>query len=257
MRKRSLNWLCRRPIAHRGLHDIARGIVENTATAFQRAAGAGYGIELDIQITADGEAVVFHDDTLQRLTHAQGPVRAMTLDELKHVAFVATNDRIQSLSEAFAQIDGRVPLIVEIKSLWDGDFTLARRAAYLAQRYKGRVALMSFDPAMVRAVRDAAPALVRGLVAARFGPAIGPANAALFRRLAMTHLLYAPLCRPDFISYDYTALRTLAPIVARSVFRLPLITWTVRNQQTADKVAFWADQITFEGFEPALDNQPP
>ncbi|RMF00295.1 MAG: glycerophosphodiester phosphodiesterase, partial [Alphaproteobacteria bacterium] len=110
-----LSWLIR-PIAHRGLHDAARGVVENSSTAFAHAIEAGYGIECDVRLCAGGEVVVFHDETLDRLTLSTGPVAAKTPAELKAVAFRQGSDRIQTLGELLEQVCGQVPLVIELKS---------------------------------------------------------------------------------------------------------------------------------------------
>src|SRR5215207_2800498 len=125
---RELDWLVARPIAHRGLHAKGKGIIENTASAFAAAINGNYAIECDVQLTSDGEAVVFHDNELDRLTEAKGPVRALTAQELKQVKLKATSDRMQTLAELLEQVDGRSSLVIELKSLWDDNDALAKRA---------------------------------------------------------------------------------------------------------------------------------
>ena len=112
---KAMDWLVRRPIAHRGLHDLKNGVVENTATAFACAIKYGYAIECDLQLTSDGEAVVFHDDVLDRLTTGSGPVKAQTTRELRNLAFKSGRDRIQTLGELLDQVSGKAPVIIEIK----------------------------------------------------------------------------------------------------------------------------------------------
>src|SRR5689334_25440586 len=120
-RTRDIGWLTSRPIAHRGLHDLMSGIVENTASAFAGAIKRGYAIECDLQLTADGEAVVFHDDSLDRLTLATGPVRTRPLAELQSLHLRDTADRIPTLRELLGEVADRTPLLVELKSDWTGD----------------------------------------------------------------------------------------------------------------------------------------
>src|SRR3954462_8220896 len=134
-----LAWLTARPIAHRGYHDRSAGRIENTLSAAAAAIASGFAIECDLQLTADGEAVVFHDDTLERLTEAAvGPVRTRTLAELKAMALRNTGDRIPTLGELLAAIDDRVPLIAELKSDWSGDRRLEARVATILSGYRGR-----------------------------------------------------------------------------------------------------------------------
>src|SRR6185436_15293056 len=160
----SLAWLTARPIAHRGHHDRSAGRIENTLSAAAAAIARGFAIECDLQLTADGEAIVFHDDTLDRLTAAAvGPVRTRTLAELKAMPLRDTDDRIPTFGEFLALIDDRVPLLAELKSDWSGDRRLEARVATVLSKYRGRVAVMSFDPASVRAMKRLAPHRPRGL----------------------------------------------------------------------------------------------
>ena len=151
---RRLDWLVARPIAHRGLHDKAKGVLENTEAAFAAAIAHDYAIECDLQLSRDGEAMVFHDDTLDRLTEATGPVSARSARELKKVAFKNADAKMQTLGEMLAQVAGRATLVIEIKSHWDGDNRLADRALSVLEAYEGPYALMSFDPDIIAHVRE-------------------------------------------------------------------------------------------------------
>ena len=124
-----LDWLTARPVAHRGLHDAARGVIENTASAFTAAIEGGYGIECDVQLSRDGEAMVHHDFDLGRLAIGSGPVSALTAAELKVVDFRGSADRMLTLGELCALVGGRVPILIEIKSRFDGDMRLTNRVA--------------------------------------------------------------------------------------------------------------------------------
>jgi glycerophosphoryl diester phosphodiesterase len=244
-----LDWLIARPVAHRGLHDASAGIIENTAGAVQAAIDAGFAIEVDLQLTADGEAVVFHDETLDRLTDGTGPLAARTAADLKAVAFKACADRIQTLSELLDQVAGRVPLLIEIKGQGPNLGPLERRAAELVSAYPGPAALMSFDTRSVALIRRLAPGIVRGIVAERFDdPAEWP-DLTLRRRLMMRHLVPALWCRPHFIAYHVKALPAAAPMITRAL-GLPLLTWTVRTAADRATAVRWADQMIFEGFRP-------
>lgn len=243
------DWLTARPVAHRGLHDAPAGIIENTTSAVQAAIDAGFAIEIDLQLTADGEAVIFHDETLERLTTAAGPLASRSVAELKAVTFKACTDRIQTLSELLEQVAGRVPLIIEIKSHWTDLGPLERRAADLVATYDGPAALMSFDTRSVGLVRQFAPQIVRGIVAERFDDPSEWPGVSLPRRLMMRHLLPALWCRPHFIAYHVKALPAIAPMVTRAL-GLPLLTWTVRTPEDRTTATRWADQMIFEGFRP-------
>ena len=164
---RAPDWLTARPVAHRGLHDIARGIIENMPAAAEAAIAGNFSIECDIQLTADGEAMVHHDDALGRLTEGSGALLGMTAAELKAVRFKDTPERMMSLGDLCALVDGRVPLVIEVKSHFDGDRKLVRRMAEVLASYSGPAVGMSFDPDQVLALREMMPALPRGIVAQR------------------------------------------------------------------------------------------
>jgi glycerophosphoryl diester phosphodiesterase len=243
-----LGWLTARPIAHRGLHDEARGIIENSPSAFAAAIRHGYAIECDLQLSDDGEAVVFHDDRLDRLTGETGAVAAWPARELLKLRLKGGKDRITKLADLLAQVRGRTPLLVEMKSHWDGDTRLARRAVEVAAGYGGPLCLMSFDPDLVAAVRDLAPGLPRGIVADRVADRSW-SHLPLARRLALRHLSHLPRTRPHFLSFDVDGL----PSPASRLFReagLPIVCWTVRDEETRQRALRWSDQVTFEGFLP-------
>ena len=245
-----LDWLTARPVAHRGLHDAAHGVIENTPSAFAAAIAGNYAIECDLQITADGEAMIAHDDTLDRLTLGTGRLDALTAAEIKRTAFKGTNDRMITLGELCDLVAGRVTLVIEIKSRFDGDLRLAARAAAVLSAYRGPAALMSFDPAPIAALRRTAPALTRGIVAERhYTPRDWPGLSAESRR-ALAYFFHALRSRPQFVAYSVRDLTSVIPFVVRNVLRLPLLTWTVRTESDRARAARHADQMIFEGFRP-------
>lgn len=246
--RRALSWLTARPVAHRGFHDAARGIIENTSSAAVAAIAGHYGIETDLQISADGEAMVYHDDVLGRLTDGAGAVRERSAAALRQVPFRATGDRMMTLGELCDLVAGRVTLLVELKSRFDGDLRLADRAAAVLSAYAGPVGVMSFDPALIVRLRRIAPGLPRGIVAERHyrDPEWGFLSAA--RKLELAFLVHGRISRPDFIAYRVADLAAIAPRAARHMFGLPLLTWTVRSASDRALAARFADQMIFEGF---------
>jgi glycerophosphoryl diester phosphodiesterase len=242
---RDLRWLTTRPIAHRGLHDAQRGVLENTASAFKAAIDADYAIECDLQLSRDGEAMVFHDETLDRLMQAEGLIASHSVAELKALAFKGGADRMQTLGELLAQVQGRVPLVIEIKSLWDGNEALVRRTLAVARAYYGPFALMSFDPKAIEMVRALMPEIARGIVADKVTHADYDMLPAA-ERLRLRELVHLPETEPDFISYHWRDLPF--PPVAQFRRTRPVITWTIRTRQDAATALRYSDQITFEGF---------
>ncbi len=246
----SLEWLIARPIAHRGLHDIAHGVIENTAGAVRAAIEAGYGIEVDVQISADGEAMVHHDDVLGRLTDGAGRIDRMSAADLKRVPFRDSAERMMTLPDLCDLVAGRVAMLIELKSRFDGDGALPARVAKVLAGYRGPAAPMSFDPQQLSVLRHEAPALVRGLVAAKYRPHPYWDLMPAWMRYSMGYLLTGLTGRPDFVAYAVADLPALAPLVARRVFGLPLLTWAVRTEAERKTSARYADQMIFEGFRP-------
>src|SRR4051812_4485053 len=226
-----LDWLTARPVAHRGLHDAAAGVIENTASAFKAAIAGGFGIETDLQISSDGEAMVHHDFALGRLTLGSRQLAAMTAAGLKEVPFKATTDRMMTLGELCAFVAGRAPLVIELKSRLDGDQRLATRAAEVLKGYAGPVAVMSFDAEIVRALREVAPGLPRGIVAERHYNDPEWRDLSAGQRRSLAFLLHAPQTRPHFVAYNVKDLPSPGPWIARHVLRLPLLAWTVRIEE--------------------------
>jgi glycerophosphoryl diester phosphodiesterase len=247
---RAPDWLTARPVAHRGLHDRARGIMENMPGAAQAAIDANFGIECDIQLTADGEAMVHHDDALGRLTEGSGVLLGKTAAELKAVRFKDTSERMMSLGDLCALVAGRVPLVIEVKSHFDGDRKLVTRIAEVLAPYRGPVAGMSFDPDQVLALRELMPELTRGITAERSYQAADWPEATPVQRRGMLHLRHAFGTQPHFVAYSVEDLPAPAPWIARHIFGLPLLTWTVRTPEQREQAARYADQMIFEGFRP-------
>lgn len=243
-------WLIARPVAHRGLHDRARGIIENMPGAMHAAIAGNFAIEVDVQLTADGEAMVHHDDALGRLTEGEGALRAKTAAELMAVTFKDTSERMMSLGDLLALIDGRVGLVIEIKSHFDGDRQLVRRTAELLKAYRGPVAWMSFDPDQVQAMREIAPDITRGITAQRSYDEGEWLTLTQSQRDGMLHLRHAFRTRPHFVSYWVRQLPAPAPWIARNLFGCALLTWTVRTPEQRAVSERYADQMTFEGFLP-------
>ncbi len=247
---RAPDWLTARPVAHRGLHDVARGIIENMPAAAQAAVDGNFAIECDIQLTADGEAMVHHDDALGRLTEGTGALLGKTAAELKAVPFKSTSERMMTLGDLCALVAGRVPLVIEVKSHFDGDRKLVSRMAEVLAGYSGPAVGMSFDQDQVLALRQLIPSRARGIVAEREYTQADWPEASPEQRRGMTHLRHAFRTRPHFVAYWVNELPAVAPWIARNVLGLPLLTWTVRTPEQRARANSYADQMIFEGFVP-------
>jgi glycerophosphoryl diester phosphodiesterase len=226
------------------LHDAANGVIENTPQAFAAAVAGNHAIECDLQLAADGEAMVFHDDALDRLTHAAGALSSRKSDDLKTIAFKNSTDRMITLRELCDLVAGRVTLVIDLKSHYDGDTRLVARTAEILQHYAGPVAAMSFDPVMVSALRAVAPGLPRGLVAEnKSASESGPGG-------AWGYLGEALRSRPHFLAWSVRDLPSAAPLFGRFGLGLPLLTWTVRTEEQRKTARRYASQMIFEGFRP-------
>lgn len=242
-----------RPLAHRGLHDRKAGIVENSPSAFRAAIAAGYGIELDIQMSADQRAMVFHDDDLDRLTYETGPIRTRVAADLRTIRLKDSTDTIPTLAEVLKLVAGQVPLLIEIKdqdgALGPNTGALEDDTARLLASYAGPVAVMSFNPHAIAAIRALAPGIAAGFVTDPFDTADWP-DVSADRLQALATLPDITRLRADFISHNRADLGSPA-VAAAKASGLPILCWTVRSavqERAARKVA---DNITFEGYLPS------
>ncbi|MGY4288283.1 glycerophosphoryl diester phosphodiesterase [Bradyrhizobium sp. LM2.7] len=247
---RAPDWLTARPVAHRGLHDISRGIVENMPGAVQAAIAGNFSIEVDIQLSADGEAMVHHDHALGRLTEATGELIEKTAAELRALTFKDTAERMMSLSDLCAVAAGRVPLVIEVKSRFDGDRKLVTRMAEVLAFYDGPAVGMSFDPDQVLALRELLPSRPRGIVAQRTYEDEYWVKLTQAQRDSMLSLRHGLQTQPHFVAFKVDHLPAPAPWIARNVFGCALLGWTVRTPEQRTRVGRYADQMIFEGFVP-------
>lgn len=246
-----LGWLVARPIAHRGLHGLAAGVVENSVAAAEAAIAQGFAIECDVQLSADGEAMVFHDFVLDRLTAETGQVAERKAQALASIGLKGGGGAIPTLDAFIGQIGGRAPLVIEIKSRFDSDLALTRRAAEIVAGHPGRpIVLKSFDPAIVTALREIAPAIPRGIVAMLDYSYPDYAHLDAGQKHALANLLHFGESRPDFLSWKVADLPSAAPYLCREALGMPVMSWTVRTPQDREKARAHADQMVFEGFQP-------
>ena len=245
-----LDWLIARPIAHRGLHDAANGVIENTAGAFRAAVEASYAIETDVQVSADGEAMVHHDDTLGRLTEGEGRLDTLSAAALKRVPFRGSPEHMLTLGELCDLVAGRATLVVELKSHYDGDGRLAARVADVLSHYSGPAATMSFDLRQVAQLRQKAPRLIRGITASEYRPNSYRDLLPKGAQRGFGYIRAGLAARPQFLAYSVGGLPGPLPTFMRRIMCMPVLTWTVRTQAERQRAERYADQIIFEGFRP-------
>ncbi len=249
MQKKDLSWLTARPIAHRGLHDKSQGIIENCAMAFQGAIDNNFAIELDVQVTKDGMAAVFHDYELERLTKGTGHVDQLTMAELSRIDFKQGCDHIQELEEMLAQVAGRVPVVIELKTPRQNDGKLEKRVAEVLDSYDGLAVVMAFSPILVKSLASLTDR-PRGIVSCDYFQSEDGMDLSDDQRYQLTHLLHAPKTKPDFISYGAKYLPAPSADLLKALYGLPVICWTTRSIQDHHEALQYCDQVTFEGYNP-------
>lgn len=237
------SWLLDQPIAHRGLHD--KNSPENSISAFQKAIDQGYPIELDVQLIADGTVVVFHDSSLSRLTDNDGYLKFLNKEDLALLTLSGSKEKIPTFEEVLKFVDGRVPLLVEIKNEGKvGD--LEKKVMEFLKDYKGNFAVCSFNPYVLEYFYKHAPEMPRGQVAGFFHGE----KLSFFKKHALKRmLLNKKISHPDFISYEA---KRLPNRFIRKYRDLPLLAWTVKSEAEYLKVVKYCDNVIFEGFEPTI-----
>ena len=242
-----------KPIAHRGFHGALSGCTENTREAFEAALAKGYGIECDLRPARGGTPMVFHDATLERLVDETGPVAAHDADTLQGFKYRDAASSILKFSDLLDLVAGREPILAEIKSEWDPpDRPFVEAIAARAAAYRGPLALMSFDPAVMAAIRELAPDVPRGIVSGKIDAEDPHWSNRLGadRAFRLTNLLESRQAAPDFYAYQVGALEMPVTRFVREVLSMPVFTWTVRTPQERKAAERWADAPIFEGYEP-------
>lgn len=231
------NWLTQFPIAHRGFHNLQAGRAENSILGFRAAIDAGFAIECDLQSAGDHTAMVFHDSVLGRMTGAHGETRSRSSIELSKLRLLETNDTIQSLRQHLDVVQGRVPLVLELKRMIENNKLFLEKIAQELDDYEGPVAVMSFDHWLCSQFKTIMPEVPRGLTA--------EGNESTYKVHARAMVEYDL----QFMSYGVTDLPCRVVKECREA-GLPVITWTVRNENERKVTMDFADQMTFEGFDP-------
>ncbi len=236
-----------RLFAHRGLHDGNQAVAENGLPAFQKAVDAGYGIELDVQLSSDGELMVFHDETLRRVCGVDGRLCDMTREQLSQIP-LPDGSAIPTFREVLALVDGKAPLIVEVK--YHGSVRKNAEAAWAQlKEYKGPYCVESFHPLAMYHFRKNAPQVLRGQLASG-EPYKKGGETGFAAWFAMKYLLVNIVSRPHFVAYDVQHDRNLSVWLMKHVFRPLLAAWTVRDEETLAYARKSYQMPIFERFLP-------
>ncbi len=229
--------------AHRGLHGDRRA--ENSLSAFRAALEHGYGIELDVRLSSDGELVVFHDDTLTRVCGIDARVDAMTAAQLQEVKLSGTEDCVPLFSDVLSLVDGRVPLLVEIKED-AGNSRVSEKTAELLSAYSGPYIVESFNPLSLAVIRERLPDAMRGLLCEEY---LRNENRRSLLYFALQSMLINIKARPDFIAYNHNHAENGVLRLVRSFFGTPTLAWTVRSPlEEANAYAAGFDGVIFENY---------
>ena len=233
--------------AHRGLYDNEHGIPENSMAAFRRAVDKGYGIELDVHLTADNQLVVFHDDTLTRMCGMNKKISSFLYSDLMRLRLLGTEEGIPLFKDVLELIDGKVPLIIELKVDGSNQNLLCPLVWQLLSRYKGDYCIESFHPFVLQWFKRHEPQVVRGQLSCNFFKENPHCDIVLF---LMSNLMTNFFTHPDFIAYKYLDLDNPAVIYNRKLFHIMTVVWTIPGKPTYDRFKNKVDAMIFEGFEP-------
>lgn len=237
------SWLVETPVAHRGFHN--KDIPENSISAFKNAIAHGYVIELDVQMLSDGTVVVFHDESLSRMTGNDGYLRFLTKEDLPMLKLAGSKESIPTLEEALACINGQTPVIIEIKNNSKVG-QLEQKVIDILSKYNGEFAVAAFNPLVLSYFKEHAPSILRGQLAGY----LKNIKMKFLTRWGMKRMLLTKkMAAADFIMYEA---KTLPNRFVKRFKKLPLLAWTVKSQEEYLRVVKYCDNIIFEGFEPKI-----
>ncbi|MBW8816165.1 MAG: glycerophosphodiester phosphodiesterase [Caulobacterales bacterium] len=236
------------PVAHRGLWR-PDGPPENSLGAFQAACAAGYGIELDVQLSADGEAIVFHDDSLKRMTGVEGRIRDRTAAELAELRLAGSDEKIPTLLETLALVGHRAMVHIELKTPYGEVGPLEQRVHEVIADHNGPLCVIGFNPYSHAWFADRYPGVLRGLDSYSYAKAPHMTDA---QRRAFAALEHVEIARPHFLALGLDMLPSARAAELRGQ-GMPVVAWTVREPAQWDAVKAGCDNLIFEGFAPGKD----
>lgn len=232
------HWLLTKPVAHRGLW--GGDIIENSLIAYQNAVDNGYPIEIDLHLSTDGVLFSFHDDTTTRMTGVDKNIHTMSSTEIKGLRLLDTCQTIPTFDEVLDLVDGKVPLLIEIKNQPNKE--VVDKTVERLKSYKGEFALQSFNPLYIARVKKLAPEFIRGVLATH----VKSKKRSKFTNFVIKHMPFNFLAKPHFISHNYLGL----PLKKRKVKNLPVIAWTITNKEQELQARQHASNIIFELYDP-------
>lgn len=237
--KKDTSFLTKNIIAHRGYHNIEKGIPENSIIAFNESIKNNYIIELDVHILKDGEVVVFHDDNLKRMTGIDKKIKECTYCEISKLRLKETDEKIPLLKDVLNLVDGKVPIIIELKTdVICGK--LEKEVIKILEQYNGEYAIKSFNPLSVNYFRKHSPTMIRGQLASDFKND----KMLILKKIFLKNMLFNFISKPDFISYDIRALPNKK--IARLKEKQIILGWTARTQEELEKARKYCDNVIFE-----------
>lgn len=236
------SWLTDMPIAHRGLHNDI--YPENTIAAFKHAIEKGYPIELDVQLISDGTVVVFHDDDIYRLVNVKKKVKDLTPDDLKKYTIKNSDQHIPTFNEVLELVDGKVPLLIEIKN--EGKVgALEQKVIDILKDYKGKFVIQSFNPFVLSYFYKHAPHILRGQLSGSFDDF----KMNFIKKAILRNMILNKFSKPDFINYETKKIPS-KPV--KKYKHLPLLAWVVKNKEEQKRIESLGGNIVFENFEPEI-----
>lgn len=235
-----------RHYAHRGLHDNKTEAPENSMAAFKKAIDAGYGIEMDVQLTKDRIPVVYHDETLKRVCGVEGNVRDYTYEQLQQFNLCSSNEKIPLFADFLKLVDGKVPLIIEIK-IHEDYKVVCQIADELIKKYNGVYCIESFNPHAVKWYKEHRPEVIRGQLSSRLAP---KGEREPFLYLMSHYLLFNCVAKPDFIAYDHLHKNNISRTLCQHLYHALSVAWTIKSQEQLDNSRKQFDLFIFEGFLP-------
>ncbi len=235
------SWVVEKPISHRGLFNNEKGVPENSIKAFTLSIENGLAIELDVHLLKDGEIVVFHDDTLERMTDVEGDTTSLSSKDLPGISLLGTDEKIPLFKDVLKLVDGKVPLMIEIKNRATVVGDLEKTLYEMLKAYKGLYAVQSFNPLSVQWFAKNAPEIYRGQLSGDFR---SEDDMPFYKKFLLSNMFLNFLSKPDFINYDIRCLPKFSVSIKRK--NKPLLSWTITNQEEKAHAEKYCDNYIFE-----------